>query len=256
MGRRVSSGVVGGTGLGSLSVVSATISSTVSNGDITLEPNGTGSVLVESDVFLHDQSDLRFGDADSSNYVAIQAPSTISTNYTITLPNAVAGTNGFALVSDTSGNLSWSPAGAALTDNNSDAGTNYMVFTTSTSGFLTAARVATSTRPLTYQPSTGTFSATLFNETSSIVFKENLNPITDALDKVLSLKAWTFDRKDGSLKNEPGLVAEEVNEILPNLVTKNSDGDPYSISYTRLTAYLLQAIKELNEKLERMKESN
>ena len=254
MGRRVSSGVVGGTGLGSLSVVSATISSTVTDGDITLEPNGAGSVSVEADLFLHDQGDVQFGDADSSNYVAIQAPATVSSDYTLTLPAAVAGTNGFALVSDTSGNLSWSPAGAALTDNNSDAGTNYIPFTTQTQsdGFLTAARVATTTRPLTYQPSTGTLNATLFNETSSIVFKENLNPITDALDKVLSMNAWTFDRKDGSIKNEPGLVAEEVNKILPNLVTKNAQGDPYSISYTRLTAYLLEAIKELNIKLEKV----
>lgn len=154
MGRRVSSGVVGGTGLGSLSVVSSTISSTTTDGDITLDPNGAGTVLVDSDLFLHDQADLQFGDADSSNYVAIQAPTTLAANYTLTLPTAVAVVSGYALTSDTSGNLSWSAAGAALTDNTSDSGTNYVAFTTQSSGFLTTSRV--STTGLTFQPSTST----------------------------------------------------------------------------------------------------
>jgi hypothetical protein len=160
MGRRVTSGVVGGSGLGTINVVASTITTTTTNGDLTFEPNGTGRVLFTRDAQLQAQNDLRFADSDSSNWVALQAPATIATNYTLTLPAAVSGTNGFALTSDTSGNLSWSAAGAALTDNNSDSNTNYLAFTTQTSGFLTAARVATTTRPLTYQPSTGTLDLT------------------------------------------------------------------------------------------------
>lgn len=254
MGRRVSSGVVGGTGLGSLSVVSSTISSTTLNGDITLNPNGTGRVVLNKNTFLSDASELRFGEltANGVNYVGIQAPDTLSADYTLTLPAAVAGTNGFALVSDTGGNLSWSPAGAALTDNNSDSATNYIPFTTQTQsdGFLTAARVAISTRVLSYQPSTGTLSTTLFNETSSIALKENINPITDALDKVLKLQGYVYDRKDGSRKDEPGLIAEEVDKIVPNVVTKNSKGEPESIAYQRLVAYLIESVKELKAELD------
>jgi hypothetical protein len=260
MGRRVSSGVVGGTGLGSLSVVSAVISSTVTDGDITLEPNGTGSVLVEADLFLHDQGDLQFGDADSSNYVAIQAPAAVATNYTLTLPAAVAGTNGFALVSDTNGTLSWSPAGAALTDNNADSATNYIPFTTQTQsdGFLTAARVAVATRVLSYQPSTGTLTTTILsagtiNETSSIALKENFRPIDDALDKILQLTGLVYDRKDGSTKDEAGLIAEDVNEVIPNVVGKDQDGNPATIAYQRLTAYLIEAVKTLNTEINEMK---
>ena len=255
MGRRVSSGVVGGTGLGSLSVVSSTISSTTADGDITLAPNGTGNVSFNSNALLNNQLDLRFAEAsgNGTNYVAIQGPAALSANYTLTLPDVVANTNGLALTSDTSGNLSWAAAGAALTDNNSDAGTNYLVFTTQTTGFLTASRVATTTRALAYQPSTGTLSATLFNETSSIALKENLNPIENALDKILQLQAWTYDRRDGSSKNEPGLVAEEVNEIIPNVVSKNSNGDVVSIAYSRLTAYLIESIKELKQEIETLK---
>ena len=253
MGRRVSSGVVGGTGLGSLSVVSATISSTVTDGDITLEPSGTGSVLVEADLFLHDQGDLQFGDADSSNYVAFQAPAAVSSNVTWTLPDADAAVSGYALVSNAGGVLSWAAAGAALTDNNSDSGTNYLTFTTSTSGFLTAARVATTTRALTYQPSTGTLSTTLFNETSSIGLKENFRPIDDALGKILQLTGLIYDRRDGSRKNEPGLIAEDVEKIIPEIVTKDKLGKPESIAYQRLVTYLVESIKELKQEIDRLK---
>jgi hypothetical protein len=253
MGRRVTSGVVGGSGLGTINVVASTITTTTTNGDLTFEPNGTGRILFAKDAQLQTQNDLRFADADSSNWVALQAPATIATNYTLTLPSAIAGTNGFALTSDTSGNLSWSAAGAALTDNNTDSATNYLAFTTQTSGFLTAARVATTTRALTYQPSTGTLSTTLFNETSSISLKENINPITDALEKILSLTGVVYDRKDGSRKNEPGLIAEEVEKIIPNVVSKNSSGEPESIAYQRLSAYLIEAIKTLYKEIKELK---
>ena len=253
MGRRVSSGVVGGTGLGSLSVVSAVISSTVTDGDITLEPNGTGSVLVEADLFLHDQGDIQFGDADSSNYVAIQAPAAVATNYTLTLPAAVSGVSGYALTSDTNGTLSWSAAGAALTDNNSDSGTNYLVFTTQTSGFLTTSRVATTTRPLSYQPSTGTLNTTLFNETSSVALKENFRPIDGALDKIIQLTGMVYDRRDGSTKNEAGLIAEDVDKIIPEVVAKDNNGMPHSIAYQRLVTYLIESVKSLKQEINEIK---
>ena len=57
---------------------------------------------------INAQGDLRLADSDSSNYVALQAPTTVGSNYTLTLPNAVPGITGQALVSDTNGNLSWS----------------------------------------------------------------------------------------------------------------------------------------------------
>ena len=52
------------------------------------------------------QLDLRLYDSNSSNYAAIQAPSNIGTNYTLTLPTTDGGTGEF-LKTDGSGNLSW-----------------------------------------------------------------------------------------------------------------------------------------------------
>jgi len=57
-------------------------------------------------LYLNAQGNIRFADADSSNYAAIQAPATISSNYTLTLPTT-AGTSNYVLKTDGSGNLSW-----------------------------------------------------------------------------------------------------------------------------------------------------
>lgn len=68
------------------------------------------------DVTLNAQSDLRFADSDSSNWVAFQAPATVSSNVTWTLPSADATTSGQALVSDGSGTLSWAAGGGDISD--------------------------------------------------------------------------------------------------------------------------------------------
>ncbi|NBS70173.1 hypothetical protein EBT31_14865 [bacterium] len=58
------------------------------------------------DVTLNAQSDLRFADSDSSNWVAFQGPATVASNVTWTLPSA-DGTNGQLLGTNGSGTLSW-----------------------------------------------------------------------------------------------------------------------------------------------------
>ncbi len=74
----------------------------------------TGGVAVSGgNLTLNAQSDLRLADSDSSNWVAFQAPGTVSANVTWTLPATDATVNGHALKSDGSGNLSWGTAGGA-----------------------------------------------------------------------------------------------------------------------------------------------
>jgi hypothetical protein len=59
-----------------------------------------------TNVQIGSQGDLRLGDTDNSNYVALQAPTTITSNYTLTLP-ATTGTANQVLQTDGSGNLSF-----------------------------------------------------------------------------------------------------------------------------------------------------
>jgi hypothetical protein len=73
----------------------------------------TGGTLT-GNVTLNAQSDLRFADSDSSNWVAFQAPATVTSNVTWTLP-AADGTNGQVLSTNGSGTLSFStPAGGGV----------------------------------------------------------------------------------------------------------------------------------------------
>ena len=89
--------------------------------------------------------------------------------------------------------------------------------------------------------------ATSISETSSITLKQNINPIENALSLILNLTGVTYDRKDGSSVNEAGLIKEEVEKVIPNLVSE--DG----VYYTKLTAYLIEAIKELNQQIAELK---
>lgn len=108
-----------------------------------------------SDVTLNAQSDLRFADSDSSNWVAFQGPATVAANVTWTLPSA-DGTNGQVLTTNGSGTLSWAGASAtAVTVTSSNTGsTVYPVFVTAT-GAGVSLLADDSTGPLSYVPSTG-----------------------------------------------------------------------------------------------------
>jgi hypothetical protein len=251
MGRRHTAGAVGNQGVGGVQVDNTTLTA-ADDLDITIDPSGTGRFVVAGDLQLQAQGDLRFADSDSSNYVAFQAPATVTSNVTWTLPSADGSANQ-ALVTNASGTLSFATVSATITDNTSDSGTNYITFTTTTSGALSAARVATTTRALTYQPSTGTLSSTIFTETSSITLKENFDPIDNALEKILQLTGWIYDRKDGSQKREAGLVVEDVYPIIPNVVTLDENGNPSGINYSRFSAYLIEAVKSLKLEINELK---
>jgi hypothetical protein len=125
----------------------------------------------------------------------------------------------------------------------------YPVFVVSP-GTDTPAKVSTS--KFSFNPSTGLLTVVSIAESSSIVLKENLVPITDVLDNITQLQAYTYDRKDGSKLNEPGLIAEEVDKILPNVISY-IDNKPAGINYTKLTVYLIEAVKALKEEINKLK---
>ena len=89
-------------------------------------------------------------------------------------------------------------------------------------------------------------------ESSSIRYKENIETVENGLDKVLQLRGVTYNKKETGDK-ELGLIAEEVNEILPDVVIKNSNGEPDSVSYGRITAVLIEAVKDLQTQINELK---
>ena len=54
-------------------------------------------------------------------------------------------------------------------------------------------------------------------------------------------------------KNEAGLIAEHTDKVIPNIVTKDEQGNPEGINYTKISAYLVEAIKTIKEDLDAIK---
>ena len=86
-------------------------------------------------------------------------------------------------------------------------------------------------------------------ELSAERFKENIQPLTSSLTKTLQLEGVSFN-KIGKTDLEIGFIAEQVAEIYPEFVEYDSSGNEVmGIQYSRLTAVLLESIKELNDKV-------
>lgn len=86
------------------------------------------------------------------------------------------------------------------------------------------------------------------NQASDIRLKENITPIKDALDKVIRLSGVTFnwiDRVRGGNDKKIGLIAQDVKNVVPELVNMTDDGY-LTVNYKDITALLIEAIKELN----------
>lgn len=88
-------------------------------------------------------------------------------------------------------------------------------------------------------------------ESSSIRYKENVSTITGSLDKVNSLRGVYYNKIDTPEQSEVGLIAEEVAEVMPELVTYNEDVVE-GVKYSKTVALLVEAIKELTARVEEL----
>jgi hypothetical protein len=73
--------------------------------------------------------------------------------------------------------------------------------------------------------------------------KKDIQPLTHALDSILQLQGKTYRWKEDHHKQDIGLIAQEVEQVFPELVTEDANGFK-AIAYSRLTAVLIEAIKE------------
>lgn len=94
----------------------------------------------------------------------------------------------------------------------------------------------------------GTVAATALVETSARKFKTNIKPLTGALEAVTQLQGVSFVRI-GEETQEHGFIADDVHNILPELVSYDENGAPYGVHYARTVAIQNEAIKELNNKV-------
>ena len=79
--------------------------------------------------------------------------------------------------------------------------------------------------------------------------KKDLRKIENALEKINKINGYIYQRTDTG-KIESGLIAQEVLEIIPEVINKNKD-DLYSISYGNMMGIIVEAIKELKELIDK-----
>ena len=108
---------------------------------------------------------------------------------------------------------------------------------------------------------TGDVDGNSFNTTSDKKLKTNLVRIENALDKIEKLNGYTFDWLEEYSEDRTrqiGMVADEVYEVQPelishrNIVLSNKEEKIKLLDYSKVTAILIEAIKELNDKITKL----
>ncbi len=93
--------------------------------------------------------------------------------------------------------------------------------------------------------------------TSDQKFKKNIKPMDKALDKMLKVAGYSYELKADQYKEKKfpkgeqyGLIAQEIETVIPEMVRTDSKGEK-SVSYTMMVPFLLEAIKEQQEMIDK-----
>ena len=218
---------------------------------------------------------------DSAGTISISSTDTnTDTNTTNFNINANGGANenisaGEAIRFNGGGATSVSRSGNTLTISSTDTNTDTNTVTTNIAGTGVSVSSGTGNSTISIGQAVATNSTVTFGEvrstgditayySSDYALKENINPISNALDKVSQLGGYNFDWKDSHLesrggvddmfvkKSDVGIIAQEVQKVLPEAVGKRKDGT-LGVRYELLVPLLVESIKELKEEIQSLK---
>jgi hypothetical protein len=173
------------------------------------------------DVTLNAQSDLRFADADSSNWVAFQAPSVVASNVTWTLPSA-DGTSSQVLSTNGSGTLSWAtPASGTVT---SVTGTSPIVVATGTTTPAISIQAATTSQSGAVQLTDSTSSTSTTTAATPNSVKTAYDLANAALPKAGGTLTGNVDNSATGYFDLPsGTTAQRPGTANSGMIRYNSD---------------------------------
>ena len=209
--------------------------------DFTIVNNHTGSNLT----FKTDGSEgMRL---DGSGKLLLGTTSdTIGTMGTLSRLGVVGGTNAsvpIAVIADTDNSVEAGCCLLELSYSNDSAFSEafYLLFTDSAS---------------TQGSISGTGNQTVsFNTSSDKRLKENIVDTASQLEKIKQIEVKDFNYI-GSDITTTGMIAQELNEIIPNVVVEGGEDAkkyPWSIDYGKITPYLVKAVQELSQEVQELK---
>lgn len=206
--------------------------------------NYAGVILANSSIMneINLASSAAASNAVVSNTTIIN---TIYTNANTIVEGFIANTDvGAAFVTANAAFDKANSASIVILDDAEDQ-TRYVSFVNAATG--NASTLNVSSTSLTFNPFSGTLSATTFNSLSDYNLKTNILQIGGALDTINSLNGVSFEWKNNGLRSY-GVIAQDIEKHIPDLVG-NVDGTK-NVNYDGIIAFLIEAIKELNRKLD------
>ena len=179
-------------------------------------------------------------------------------------------------VKTNSGDMTFDSAGDIVLDADGadlifkDGGTTIAKFINSSSDFVIATDVDDKDFIIKGQDSTSEITAltidmsaagaaTFNNDVTAFSderLKEDIQPIVGGLEKVMQLQGVTYKRNDVSdPKTQIGVIAQQVESILPEVVlTAEDEMGTKSVDYSKMTAVLIEAVKELKQEVTQLKQ--
>ena len=102
---------------------------------------------------------------------------------------------------------------------------------------------------MTYDAATGILGATDFDATSDENLKKDIQIIENANEILNQIKGVNFSWKETNTPSV-GVIAQDVEKVLPQLVKQRSDTGTKSVCYNGLIGVLIEAVKDLSQRVE------
>lgn len=195
----------------------------------------------------------QFGSTTSTQLASIITDETGTGNLVFaaspTLSSPALGTPSVIVLTNATGTASSLTVGKiTITDETTANASYYPMLSVGTSSGNSA---NVSSTKLTFNPSTGLLVSTDYNSSSDMTLKQDFVPINNSLDIISQLTGFGFTWKDSKQKAY-GLSAQEVEKVIPEIVKDRPDGTK-GINYMNLTAFLIEAIKDLKQEVTELK---
>jgi hypothetical protein len=145
------------------------------------------------------------------------------------------------------GTVSGNAGTVTVAAENSTNATRYPLFADGVSGSISPK----TDDGLTYNPSSGELTSVLLTASSDERLKTDVETIASALEKVTQLRGVMFTRTENG-NREMGVIAQEVERIISEVVTTNSQGFK-NVAYGNIVGLLIEAIKEQQMQIDELK---